>query len=455
MPARGVVAIDGAALELKLARQWKPPVVIDRSPAARAKTAAHIESMVVSRIKPVLLPPGAVKRLPSVDRRRPVSANGITKRIDAQVFRGGITDSNRRNSATAHQSPSERIIGSRPQSACANSSSRRNVLASSIGIVRPQSAGTDFRRIQMKSLETLEPTAETLPVDFDAEDTPFDKTESELMDNEIDRMCTIMQRVLDHSEEDTTDRPMAVMDDIPEYNITDGMRERIKSEQERLDALYAKQIAYHTMRFASPTTIRSTRPSSAPAMEHKYPLHVSRRSSIISHVIKINNSTDPAVRTALNKATLAAFFKSHAFHVLRMRACDRTPDDVASLAAHLRSISAFAKLSDFMLKQLCSSMAYDEFLDRQVVFEQGDNGGAWYVILKGSVKVNIKNAGNDPVTVAVIHAGEGFGELALIHHQPRSATIVTDAHCIFARVEKSDYVRVFTAVNLLTLARFA
>lgn len=49
------------------------------------------------------------------------------------------------------------------------------------------------------------------------------------------------------------------------------------------------------------------------------------------------------------------------------------------------------------------------------VFQQGEEGRSWYIILKGSVDVVTHSKGN----VDVISEGEDFGKLALINDAPR------------------------------------
>jgi len=49
------------------------------------------------------------------------------------------------------------------------------------------------------------------------------------------------------------------------------------------------------------------------------------------------------------------------------------------------------------------------------VFQQGDEGTSWYVILKGSVNVVIHGKG----VVNMLKEGEDFGQLALVNNAPR------------------------------------
>lgn len=59
------------------------------------------------------------------------------------------------------------------------------------------------------------------------------------------------------------------------------------------------------------------------------------------------------------------------------------------------------------------------------VFHFGDRGKAFYIILKGSVSVQLPNHDDeDPMTVVrVMKTGDAFGELALINDSRRSASV--------------------------------
>lgn len=88
------------------------------------------------------------------------------------------------------------------------------------------------------------------------------------------------------------------------------------------------------------------------------------------------------------------------------------------------------------------------FLNFFLVFNQGDEGESWYIILKGSVDVSIQGKG----IVSTLCEGDDFGKLSLVNKSPRSATIITrENNCHFLRVDKHDFNRILKDVEANTV----
>uniref|UniRef100_G1NC16 Uncharacterized protein n=1 Tax=Meleagris gallopavo TaxID=9103 RepID=G1NC16_MELGA len=83
-----------------------------------------------------------------------------------------------------------------------------------------------------------------------------------------------------------------------------------------------------------------------------------------------------------------------------------------------------------------------------VLFNQGEEGTSWYIILKGSVNVVIYGKG----VVCTLHEGDDFGKLALVNDAPRAASIVLrEDNCHFLRVDKEDFNRILRDVEANTV----
>jgi CRP/FNR family transcriptional regulator len=91
----------------------------------------------------------------------------------------------------------------------------------------------------------------------------------------------------------------------------------------------------------------------------------------------------------------------------------------------LRGCGLFGNADEPTLDALAAALRVRRFRKAETVFHQGDPGDALFIVASGSVKVVLpSDEGAEPAIVAVLGAGEFFGELAILDGAPHSATIV-------------------------------
>jgi CRP-like cAMP-binding protein len=73
-----------------------------------------------------------------------------------------------------------------------------------------------------------------------------------------------------------------------------------------------------------------------------------------------------------------------------------------------------------------------------VIVGQGQQDDTLYMILQGEVRVRIMVLGVD-IILTKRGAGEGFGDLALLDHGPRSADAVPDTDCTLATISDAAF----------------
>ena len=73
------------------------------------------------------------------------------------------------------------------------------------------------------------------------------------------------------------------------------------------------------------------------------------------------------------------------------------------------------------------------------VFSQGDEGSSIYFINKGRVKISTHYENDKECIFRYLESGEYFGELALIDHHSRSATVETTVYSEFTIILKKDF----------------
>uniref|UniRef100_A0A8C1MCS6 Rap guanine nucleotide exchange factor (GEF) 4 n=1 Tax=Cyprinus carpio TaxID=7962 RepID=A0A8C1MCS6_CYPCA len=125
---------------------------------------------------------------------------------------------------------------------------------------------------------------------------------------------------------------------------------------------------------------------------------------------------------------------------LLCRPGQRTVDDLEIIYEELLHIKALSHLSTTVKRELAGVLIFESHAKAgTVLFNQGEEGTSWYIILKGSVNVVIYGKG----VVCTLHEGDDFGKLALVNDAPRAASIVLrEDNCHFLRVDKEDFNRI-------------
>jgi len=88
----------------------------------------------------------------------------------------------------------------------------------------------------------------------------------------------------------------------------------------------------------------------------------------------------------------------------------------------LKNVPFFTKLDQDEITELSSRLIPRKFSPGQIIFHLGDPGGLLYIITKGKVKIAHSNPDGQEALLAIIGAGDFFGELALLDDSARSAT---------------------------------
>lgn len=94
----------------------------------------------------------------------------------------------------------------------------------------------------------------------------------------------------------------------------------------------------------------------------------------------------------------------------------------SSTARIIKSVPFFNKLNPQEVTALTHRMVIRSFGSGRVIFHHGDPGGLLYIIIKGKVKITHSTTEGQEALLAIMGAGDFFGELALLDDTPRSAT---------------------------------
>ena len=112
------------------------------------------------------------------------------------------------------------------------------------------------------------------------------------------------------------------------------------------------------------------------------------------------------------------------------------PDDGAEW---LSKVAFFEGFSSADLTRVSALSTEVEAEAGTVLIDQGDTGVDCFVIVEGSATVYI---GND--AVATLPAGSMIGEMALVDHRPRSASVVADTPMRLLRFDSRHFRRLLS-----------
>ena len=110
--------------------------------------------------------------------------------------------------------------------------------------------------------------------------------------------------------------------------------------------------------------------------------------------------------------------------MLKLREDVRSLRDSMDKEALVRPLppSIASSLDIKAIQKLADSASIETFRKGEIIFNEGDEGDALYLISKGSVMVSKRIGGKD-VTLAYVAAGNYVGEMALMSDLNRTATI--------------------------------
>jgi MFS family permease len=105
----------------------------------------------------------------------------------------------------------------------------------------------------------------------------------------------------------------------------------------------------------------------------------------------------------------------------------------------LRGVPIFAPLPGAALEHLAGRLMQLKYGAGTEVIRQGDPGDRFYLVGEGEVDVTA-----DGRPLAVLGAGDYFGEIALLRDVPRTATVTTRAPVVLYALEREDFLAAVT-----------
>jgi cAMP-dependent protein kinase regulator len=97
----------------------------------------------------------------------------------------------------------------------------------------------------------------------------------------------------------------------------------------------------------------------------------------------------------------------------------------------LAQVPLFETLTSYERLAMADALQPCTFQDKEVVVQEGQDGGAFYIIIDGHMKIT-QTLNGRVHTINVLGPKDFFGEMSLMFNQPCVATVISDgvAHCV-------------------------
>jgi CRP/FNR family transcriptional regulator, cyclic AMP receptor protein len=116
----------------------------------------------------------------------------------------------------------------------------------------------------------------------------------------------------------------------------------------------------------------------------------------------------------------------------------------------LRRIPLFAQIDTAKLKLMAFTSERLIFATGQALFREGDPGDGAYLILSGSVDIQLNSEGG-PITIAHLEQNAFVGEMSILCEVPRTASVVAAEGVDALKIKKETFFQLLKDVPQMAL----
>ena len=120
-------------------------------------------------------------------------------------------------------------------------------------------------------------------------------------------------------------------------------------------------------------------------------------------------------------------------------------DDSVDLDALLRTVPLFEDLKKGDMKKLLDPkhMVFQQARSGETLVQQDELDTEFYIVLEGIATAYRREKSGETKLLGSYGAGDFFGEMSAISHQPRSATVKADSPCVLVRLDVTLFQTLF------------
>jgi CRP-like cAMP-binding protein len=107
----------------------------------------------------------------------------------------------------------------------------------------------------------------------------------------------------------------------------------------------------------------------------------------------------------------------------------------------LEDVALFGGLTSDERVALAARLRRRRYRKGWTIFLHGDHGRDLFIVESGCVKICMTTADGKEITLAILGAGEFFGELALLDGEPRSSDAITMEDSEFLLLERAEFLQ--------------
>ena len=126
-------------------------------------------------------------------------------------------------------------------------------------------------------------------------------------------------------------------------------------------------------------------------------------------------------------------------------------DQIASYPEKLPPLPIFSELPAASFSAILRTLKLVRARPGQAIISEGDSGTSFFVLSRGDVEVSRKVDEDTSITLATLHSGAIFGEMALVSAQPRTASVTAHSDCDLLEFDRATLLA--AAADVPTIAK--
>ena len=108
--------------------------------------------------------------------------------------------------------------------------------------------------------------------------------------------------------------------------------------------------------------------------------------------------------------------------------------------SQLQRFDLFRSIKASDARVLARGFLREEFTEGEHVFHEGESGDKLYLIVEGAVRISQPLLGGSrEEALAILRAGQFFGDMSLIDARPRSADAIAHERCVLYSIDRSAF----------------